>query len=574
MDTTGTMTVQLNKKRSYLPQNLKVESWDSLSAFYEDLAGRNIQSADELKKWLTDKSELESVIQEDLAWRYIRMSCDTTSKEFADSFNFFVAEIEPKIAPYNNSLNKKLLDCPYTAELNDPRLEIMLRSIRKQVEIFREENIPILSELQQKEQQFASIAGAMTVEMDGKEITLQQAANYLKSPDRSIREEVYRKISSRRLQDKVALDALYDELIALRAKIAANAGFSNFRDYMFAALGRFDYTPEDCFAFHDAIASEIMPLVKKLNERRKKEMKLDALRPWDMDADTSGKTAPVPFNGSNDIMDKTISCFTGIHPFLGECIEALRELKQVDLESRKGKAPGGFNYPLYETGVPFIFMNSSNSLRDLVTIVHEGGHAVHSIVTKDLEYVEFRSTPSEVAELASMSMELISMEHWDTFFNDADELNRAKQQHLEDVVEALPWIAAIDQFQHWVYTHPGHTAEERKEAWKTIYSRFSDSAVDFTGFENSFDNMWQKQLHLFQVPFYYIEYGMAQLGAIAIWRNYTQSPDQTLEQYLNALKLGYTATISNIYKTAGVKFDFSKAYVKELGDFLAGKLGV
>jgi oligoendopeptidase F len=574
MDTKGTMAVYLNNKRTFVPQNLKVESWASISAFYEDLAGRNISSAAELKQWLSDKSELESVIQEDLAWRYIRMSCDTANKDFSDAFNFFVAEIEPEIAPYNNSLNKKLLDSSYTSQLNDPRMEIMLRGIRKQVEIFREENIPVLSELQQKEQHFAAIAGAMSIEMEGKEITLQQAANYLKSPDRAVREEVYRKISARRLQDRDALDALYDELIALRAKIASNAGFSNYRDYMFAALGRFDYTAEDCFAFHDAIAAEIVPLLNRLNQRRKQSLELDTLRPWDMDVDITGKPAPVPFQGSNEIMSKTISCFAEIHPFLGECIEALRELKQVDLESRKGKAPGGFNYPLYETGVPFIFMNSSNSLRDLVTIVHEGGHAVHSIVTKDLEYVEFRSTPSEVAELASMSMELISMEHWDTFFPDQDELSRARHQHLEDIVEALPWIAAIDQFQHWIYTNPGHSRDDRKSAWHSIMTRFSGADVNWTGFEDAFDYMWQKQLHLFQVPFYYIEYGMAQLGAIAIWRNYTQNPKQTLEQYLNALKLGYTATIGDIYKTSGVKFDFSKAYVKELGDFLAGKLGV
>lgn len=574
METSGTMAVQLSKKRTYVPQLLKVDSWESIAVYYEDLAGRIINSASDLKKWLTDKSELESVIQEDLAWRYIRMSCDTTNKEFSDAFNFFVTEIEPKIAPYNNTLNKKLLDCPFTSQLNDPRMEIMLRGIRKQVEIFREENIPVMAELQQKEQHFAAIAGAMSIEMEGKEITLQQAANYLKSPDRSVREEVFRKITSRRMQDRDALDALYDELISLRARIAANAGFANYRDYMFAALGRFDYTADDCFAFHEAIASEIVPLMSRLNKRRQESLQLDALRPWDMDVDITGKPAPVPFDGSNDIMNKTISCFSGIHPFLGECIEALRDLKQVDLESRKGKAPGGFNYPLYETGVPFIFMNSSNSLRDLVTIVHEGGHAVHSIVTKDLEYVEFRSTPSEVAELASMSMELISMEHWDTFFPDHDELNRASQQHLEDIVEALPWIAAIDQFQHWVYTNPGHSREERQRNWNAIMTRFSGAGVSWTGLEDAFDYLWQKQLHLFQVPFYYIEYGMAQLGAIAIWRNYTQNQNQTLEQYLNALKLGYTATIGDIYKTAGVKFDFSKAYVKELGDFLAGKLGL
>jgi oligoendopeptidase F len=456
--------------------------------------------------------------------------------------------------------------------MGDQRMEIMIRNIRKQTEIFRAENIPLLSELQQKEQHFATIAGAMTINVDGKEITLQQASNYLKNNNRATRETVYLKIIERRLADNEALDQLFDELITLRHKVALNAGFANFRDYMFAALGRFDYTAQDCFDFHNAIAEEIVPLADAIHRKRVAALKIDTLKPWDLDADVTGKPGLTPFDGSEEMMDKTILCFKDIHPFLGQCMETLRSMKHIDLESRKGKAPGGFNYPLYETGVPFIFMNSTNSLRDLVTIVHEGGHAVHSILTKDLDYVDFRSTPSEVAELASMSMELISMEHWQKFFNNQDELSRAKQQHLEKLVESLPWIAAIDKFQHWIYTNPGHSKTERKKAWHNIYKEFSGSVIDWTGQENAFDYSWQKQLHLFQVPFYYIEYGMAQLGAIAIWRNYNMEPGKTLEAYFDALKLGYTAPIGTIYSTAGIRFDFSRAYVRELADFLKGKL--
>ncbi|HMT28216.1 MAG TPA: M3 family oligoendopeptidase, partial [Bacteroidia bacterium] len=501
-----------------------------------------------------------------------RMSCDTTNKDFSDSFNYFVSEIEPKISPITNALNKKLLECKFLPDLQDPRMEIMLRNIRKQVEIFREANIPLFAELQQKEQHFATIAGAMTIDVEGKEITLQQAANYLKSNDRAIRENVYHKIVNRRLKDREALDNLYDELIALRHKIALNADFSNFRDYMFAALGRFDYTPQDCFDFHKAIAEEIVPLTNVIMKRRKDALGYEVLKPWDTEVDVSGSPALIPFNGSDDIMSKTMHCFNDIHPFLGSCIKTLQDLKHVDLESRKGKAPGGFNYPLYESGVPFIFMNSTNSLRDLVTIVHEGGHAVHSILTKDLEYVEFRSTPSEVAELASMSMELISMEHWGSYFNNSEELKRARIQHIEKMIESIPWIAAIDKFQHWVYTNPGHTAIERRDSWTKIYSEFSGNVLDWEGQENAFSFSWQKQLHLYQVPFYYIEYGMAQLGAIAIWRNYSLNPDETLEAYFNALKLGYTAPIGEIYKAAGIRFDFSRDYVKELSSFLSREL--
>ncbi len=566
------LSISPSKKRHFLPESLVVNHWDSIAGYYLDLEKRHINDVEGLRQWLIDRSELESAVQEDVAWRYIRMSCDTASKEYSDAFNFFVSEIEPRIAPFTNSLNKKLLENPFLDSLSDTRMDIMLRNIRKQVEIFREINIPLFSELQQKEQLFATIAGAMTIEMEGKEITLQQASNYLKNNDRKIREEVYHKIVTRRLLDKNSLDNLFDELISLRHRIAVNAGFLNFRDYMFASLGRFDYTPQDCFDFHKSIAEEIVPLTNQILLKRKQVMGYDQLKPWDLDADEAGRPALVPFKGSDEIMEKTIRCFATIHPFLGSCMETLRDMKHVDLESRKGKAPGGFNYPLYESGVPFIFMNATNSLRDLVTIVHEGGHAAHSVLTKDLDYVEFRSTPSEVAELASMSMELISMEHWDVYFNDPAELQRARIQHIEKMIESIPWIAAIDKFQHWIYTNPDHSHEDRRITWHEIHKEFSGNVINWYGNEDAFDYTWQKQLHLYQVPFYYIEYGMAQLGAIALWRNYTQSPNPTLEQYFNALKLGYTAPIGKIYETAGIRFDFSRNYVRELREFLTATL--
>jgi len=559
-------------KRNFLPAELKITSWDAISNYYNELEARVLSGGDDLRKWLLDRSELDSAVQEDLAWRYINMSLDTSNSVYSEAFNYFVSEIEPHIAPLSNALNKKFLESPFLNELQDPRLEIMVRGIRQQVEIFREANIPLFATLQQKEQLFASISGAMTVNVDGKELTLQQASNFLKSTDRSKRKEVFEKVQQRRLDDRESLDNLFDELIALRHKIALNAGFENFRDYMFAALGRFDYTPQDCFDFHNSIAAEVVPLASNIYEKRKTALGLSELRPWDLEVDTTGKPAPVPSVNGDDLMDKTIVCFNAINPFLGECMELLKQMHRVDLDSRKGKAPGGFNYPLHETGVPFIFMNSSNSVRDMVTIVHEGGHAVHSILTKDLDYIDYRNTPSEVAELASMAMELISMEHWDAFFADKNELKRARRQHVEKLIESLPWIAAIDKFQHWIYTHPTHTASERRDQWAQINREFSGGVTDWTGYEDAFENSWQKQLHLFQVPFYYIEYGMAQLGAIALWRNYKSAPEKTLASYLDALKLGYTATIGTIYKTAGIRFDFSPEWIRELSLFTSTEL--
>jgi len=351
-----------------------------------------------------------------------------------------------------------------------------------------------------------------------------------------------------------------------------NAGFENFRDFMFKALGRFDYSPQDCYHFHEAIEKEIVPILQEQAEKRKAALGLDALKPWDTEVDTSGKPALRPFENGTELIEKSIQCFSNISRYLGERLEIMKDNGLFDVESRKGKAPGGYNYPLSETGAPFIFMNSAGIFRDLTTMVHEGGHAVHTFLTADLELNDFKHCPSEVAELASMSMELISMDNWDVYFKDPEELKRAKKDQLFDVLKTLPWVAVVDQFQHWIYTNPEHTNDQRYEAWEQIYTRFGAGMVDWTGLEEAKQNLWQKQLHIFEVPFYYIEYGMAQLGAIAVWKNYKENPEKGLQQYLDALKLGYTKTINEIYETAGIKFDFSADYVKELAAFVKAEM--
>jgi oligoendopeptidase F len=412
----------------------------------------------------------------------------------------------------------------------------------------------------------------MSVHIDDKEFTLEQASVFLKGTDRVKRHEVWEKITKRRLQDKEPLNELFDHLRKLRHTVATNAGFENFRDYMFQALGRFDYTPQDCYAFHAAIETEIVPILREQATKRKAALDLPELKPWDMDVDISGKPALKPFSNGNELIEKSIQCFTNINRYLGERLEIMKDNNLFDVESRKGKAPGGYNYPLAETGAPFIFMNSANTFRDLTTMVHEGGHAVHTFLTADLELNDFKHCPSEVAELASMSMELISMDNWNVFFDNEEDLKRAKRDQLVDVLKTLPWVAVIDQFQHWIYTNPNHTDTERTEAWIKIYESFGAGFVDWSEHSDAEANLWQKQLHIFEVPFYYIEYGMAQLGAIAVWKNYKENPEKGLQQYLDALKLGYTKTIKEIYETAGIKFDFSAAYVKELAEFVKAEM--
>ncbi len=552
------------KVRGFIPEDFKVTKWNEIEPFFNDLLNREISSKEKLEKWFLDRSELEAILSEDMAWRYIRMTCDTEDEELREKYIYFVQEIQPKIAPLSNKLNESALQNSYLDQLNHTGYDIMIRGLKKEFEIFREENIPLFTELQTESQKYGQISGAMTVDIDGKEMTLQQAAVLLQSTDRELREEVYNKISNRRLKDNATLNQLYSKLISLRHQVGKNADFDNYRDYMFDAMGRFDYTPQDCFAFHQSVATEVVPLLDDLSGKRKETMGLDILRPWDKAVDPSGKPALKPFNNSEELVDRTIECFKRLDPFLGDCLSIMREMGHLDLDSRKGKAPGGYNYPLAETGVPFIFMNATSTLRDMVTILHEGGHAVHSFLTRDLELNEFKNTPSEVAELASMSMELISMDHWDLFFNDEEELKRAKREHLEQIIETLPWVATIDKFQHWIYENPDHSLEERKVSWNEIFNTFSDNITDWSKLEENKDYLWQKQLHLYEVPFYYIEYGMAQLGAIAIWKNFKENPSKGLEGYINALKLGYTKTIPEVYAAANIKFDFSKEYINEL----------
>jgi oligoendopeptidase F len=559
------------KPRTYIPAALEIK-WENLEPLYNELTERPVNSVEELEHWLHDRSELEAALEEDFAWRYIHMTCDTTSEELLQKFQYFATEIEPQMAPFNNELNKKLVGNIWVDKLDQKKYFIYLRGVKKALELFREENIPLQTEIQVEQQKYQSITGAMSVHIGDKEFTLEQASVILKDTDRSKRQEAWEKITARRLQDKDQLDQLFDLLRGLRHKVALNAGFENFRDYMFQALGRFDYTPQDCYAFHDAIEKEIVPILREQAAKRKEALKLDVLKPWDTEVDISEKPALKPFGNGAELIEKSIKCFTNINPYLGERLEIMKENSLFDVESRKGKAPGGYNFPLSETGAPFIFMNSANTFRDLTTMVHEGGHAVHTFLTADLELNDFKHCPSEVAELASMSMELISMDNWDVYFDNEEDLKRAKRDQLFDVLKTLPWVAIVDQFQHWIYTNPDHTDSERREAWIRIYEQFGAGFVDYSEHPDAGANLWQKQLHIFEVPFYYIEYGMAQLGAIAVWKNYKENPEKGLQQYLEALKLGYTKTIKEIYETAGIKFDFSANYVKELAAFVKGEM--
>jgi oligoendopeptidase F len=558
--------------RHFLSPDFDLQRWEDVQPFYENLQQRPLETLGDLQRFCQDRSELERYLSEHFAWRYIRMTCHTNDAEAKAHFEDFVVNIQPHIAPYDDALNKKMLESPFLDQLTEPGYAVMLRGMRKSVEIFRAESIPLFTQIQQLSAEYQAIVGAMTVEWDGQTLTLQQAAQHLLSTDRLTRERAYGLMQQRRLLDRERVDGLFDQLLALRHQVATQADFGNFRDYTFASLKRFDYTPQDCFAFHEAVATTIVPLLNDMAQQRKNALAVSELRPWDKAVDTQQRPALRPFESSEELLQKTIACLDKLDPFLGDCLRTMKQMGRFDLESRVGKAPGGYNYPLEETGFPFIFMNASSLMQDVITMLHESGHAVHSILTKDLTINAFTHFPAEVAELASMSMELISMDGWEVFFDHSEDVKRAKIQHLEDILSTLPWVATVDKFQHWIYENPQHTPADREAAWLRIYAQFSDNLTDWQGLEDIRKYFWHKQLHIFELPFYYIEYGIAQLGAIGVWKNYKENPQKGLEAYLSALSMGYTQPIGQIYGRAQIAFDFSAEHIASLMAFVRNEL--
>ncbi len=564
--------IPLPKVRNFVPADLAIRTWDDVKPYFDQLLASPVADAAALTRWLMQRSELEAVLDEDLAWRYIRMTCDTTSEAKREAYTLFISAIFPQMAPYDDQLNRKLLESPALPELQDPAFLLYKKRVEGAIRLYRAENIPLQAEQKKLESDYGAIVGAMTIEHAGQEYTLPQAAQLLKSPDRALREQVWRLVSARRAQDEAPLQELFSKLVALRHQIATNAGFESYTAYRFVELGRFDYTAQDCMDFHETIRALVVPLKARFDAERAAGLGLEQLRPWDVKAEPAGQQALKPFVDEPDLIEKSITAFANIDPFFGDCLYSMQQMGHFDLSSRKGKSPGGYNYPLMESGAPFIFMNAAGSMEDLETMMHEGGHAVHSFLTKDLALSAYKALPSETAELASMSMELLSMDQYPLFFASEAEQRRARYEQIQRAITVLPWIATIDAFQHWIYAHPNHSVAERVAKWQELFTAFGSPEVDWTGLEHRMNLQWQGQLHLFEVPFYYIEYGFAQLGALGVWKNHASDPQAALEAYKAALSLGNTRSIPEVYAAAGVKFDFSKAYLKDLLAFVEMEL--
>lgn len=566
------VTVPPARPRKYLPAELALTDWASVEPYFKELQDRLLSTPEDLSRWILDRSELEAVVSEELAWRYIAMTVNTADEQAVRNYQEAVTEISPKLSVAENALNRKLVESPFSDRLDPDRFAIYLREVRKDIELFREENIPLQTDIQLKAQEYGTIFSNMTIRHGEQDLTLQQASTLLEETDRSVRERVYRQINERIGQDADKLEQLFEDLVQLRHQVGRNAGFDNYRDYKFRSLGRFDYTVQDCLDFHEAIEKTILPLEEELNRHARRQLGVDALRPWDLAVDWSGKPPLRPFGKVDELIERSIDCLARLDPSFGESLAILQEMGHLDLDSRPAKSPGGYNMPLHFTGVPFIFMNASQSIRDVQTLMHETGHAVHSLLTREYELNSAKQPTPEIAELASMTMELLTMDYWDSFFDKPEDLRRARFKQLESVIKALPWIAAIDSFQHWIYTHPGEGIVKRREAWWNVYHRFASKEVDRSGLEDYTRALWVKQLHLYEVPFYYIEYGMAQLGAIAIWMRYREEPEAAIADFTAALRLGYTRPIGEIYERAGIQFDFSVEQVRKLGAFIQEEL--
>ncbi len=556
--------------RHFLRPDDRLENWATIEPYFDQLRDRSIDTVDKLERWLIDYSELCAAVGEVGTDRHIKMTCQTDDPARKAAFVDFIENIDPPFKVRCHELDERYATSPAASRLPRERYFVLDRAIRAGVELFRKENVPLQTEEAKLEQQYQEVSGAQTVFFDGKDRTLQQLAPYAEHTDRSVRRAAWEADANRRLQDKDRLDDIFDHLISLRDNIARNADCADFREYAFRAKQRFDYTPKDCLAFHDAIERAAVPVMREQQRGRKASLGLDVLRPWDQSVDVKGRPPLKPFESVDELCEKGSRVFRRVDPELGQAFDAMREKGYLDLESRKGKAPGGYQATYDEGRHPFIFMNAVGVQRDVRTLIHEGGHAFHSDAARNDPLLAYRSSPIEFAEVASMGMEMLALDFQGEFYN-AEELNRAKRAQLEGIVSLFPWVATIDAFQHWLYTHPKHTREERKGHWLELHDRFGGIA-DYSGYEDVLAWSWQRQLHLYEVPFYYVEYGIAKLGALQVWTNAMRDRATATRKYRQALALGGTRTLPELFAAAGARFDFSYETLAPLMDLVQREL--
>lgn len=560
------------RPRHFVPERADLGDWSQIAPLFDKLeaAAPQCQTAETFERWLLDGSELSAALDEESSRRYIAMTCHTENAGAEQAFLHFVEKIEPELKPRQFKLAQIYLAHPMRAKLPRDRYFVFDRATQLQVELYRPENVPLETEEAKLSQQYQKLIGSLTVNFRGQEQTLVQMGRYLEDPDRALRQESWELVANRRLREAEAIENNFEQLLAIREKIATNAGFPNYLQYAFRARGRFDYTPQDCLKFHEAIEKEVMPVLRDLQAQRRRQLGLPALRPWDLAVDPLNRPALRPFEQINQLISSTGEIFSQLDSQLAGEFKLMRDLRLLDLDNRKGKAPGGYQSTLAEARLPFIFMNAVGIQRDVETILHEAGHAFHALAARSEDLYAYRSAPIEFCEVASMSMELLGNEFIEKFYADG-EARRARRDHLEGIVEIFPWIATVDAFQHWIYSHPGHSRPQRQQAWIDLMQRFSGD-VDWNGYEEARKNLWHRQLHIFIHPFYYVEYGIAQLGALQVWANSKKDKSKALQQYKTSLALGGSRPLPELFQAAGCRFDFSRDTVKPLLSLVRAEL--
>jgi oligoendopeptidase F len=536
-------------------------TWDDIAGWYDDLATVSLDGSN-LESWLTTWSRLDELVTEAASLAMIDYTCDTTDGTKEAAHLRFSTDILPRLEEKEVILARRLVE----AGTSRPDMQTVVRRFRTAIEIFREANVPLVAEAEGLAARYQQVTGGMTAEWGGERVPLPRLSPFLKSREREVREAAWRASVGPYVAVRDELATLFDRMVVLRNTMARNAGFSDYRGYVFAAKCRFDYTPADTERLHDAIEATVVPAVERAMEARRRELGLTALRPWDTAVDPWRQTAPVPYQDVSELQETSARIFTAIDPELGSQFRTMMVEGLLDLESREGKAPGGYCDTLHARGRPFVFMNAAGVPEDVTTLLHEAGHCFHAFASHARPFIWQRHPGAESAELASMSMELLASPHLARptgFYSEADALS-ARLEHLEDLLLSLAHIASVDAFQAWVYTHrDGQDAGARDTAWLRIRERF-EPGIDWSGLTAERVARWYRQLHIFLYPFYYIEYGIAQIGALQVWRNAKRDPAAAIRAYRHFLALGATMPLPDLYRAAGVDLTFDAGVLAHL----------
>lgn len=566
------MTQLKQYPRQYLRAEFDPAELEQITTILAELENRDLPDRPALEQWCLDFSEFDAAVEEEGIRRYIDYTRFTEDAEIGRLHMEWIEQFQPSLKPRVIALKKKLAQHP-TADLLPPeQYGTWLRSVRNSIEIFREENVTLETEIDKLQSEYDKIIGGLTVSFDGQEQTFPQMARYQEETDRALRERAYCATQSEFSQQMDTIETVLDNLLDRRGQAAQNAGFDSYRELCYRQLERFDYGARECEEFHDSVQSVATPLLREIRLERQASLQVETLRPWDLRVDPQGREPLRPFTTAAELSRGCRTMFERVDPALGHHFDVLIDGRLLDLESRKGKAPGGYQETYPERRVPFIFMNAAGTQSDVETLLHEGGHAFHALECRDEPLVACRDYPIEFAEVASMSMELLALPHLDAFYSNPDDVRRVQLEFFENLIGVFPWVATIDAFQHWLYANPGHSREERLVAWKTTQDRFGAGVVDYTGLDDAFRSGWMRQLHIFVVPFYYIEYAIAQLGALQVWLNYREDPKSAVELYRHGLSLGGTKKLPELFEATGIRFDFSASMLERLLGAVAEEL--